>query len=100
MDNPLPESVDWPSLCVWIDLVLHRHGDRIVRMEGSLDVAGMGTVYIRTAGRILYPPKLPFDPVAPSARGLTLITDGLEAARIVASLRGFQPRKEEIKRAN
>jgi G3E family GTPase len=34
-------QVDWVSFSLWLSMLLHRHGDKILRVKGLLNVAGM-----------------------------------------------------------
>ena len=32
----LPERIDWPAFTLWLSALLHRHGDRILRVKGLI----------------------------------------------------------------
>ena len=32
-------ALDWTAFGVWMSMLLHRHGDRVLRMKGLLNVA-------------------------------------------------------------
>src|SRR5262249_13631098 len=34
----LEKPLDWPAFGLWLSMLLHRHGDRVLRVKGLLDV--------------------------------------------------------------
>ena len=49
--------LDWTAFGVWMSMLLHRHGDRVLRMKGLLNVAGVpGPVLINGVQHLVHPP--------------------------------------------
>ena len=52
-----PEPIDWTAFGVWMTMLLHRHGDRILRIKGLLNVQDVpGPVLINGVQHIVHPP--------------------------------------------
>ena len=45
----LDEPVDWSAFSVWLSLLLHAHGEKILRFKALLDVAGWPARWCSTA---------------------------------------------------
>ncbi len=86
-DGPL----DWTAFGVWMTMLLHRHGDRVLRIKGLLNVAGeTSPVLINGVQHIVHPPRhLAAWPDDSRASRIVFVTDGLEEARLRASLATF-----------
>ena len=66
--NPHPASItafcftfdavlDWTAFGVWMTMLPHRHGDRVLRMKGLLNVAGVpGPVLVNGVQHLVHPP--------------------------------------------
>lgn len=51
------DSIDWSAFGIWLTMLLHAHGDRVLRVKGILDVAGaVGPVAIHGVQHIVHPP--------------------------------------------
>ena len=88
----LPPAMDWTVFGIWLTLLLHAHGDKVLRLKGLLDVAGCDTpVVIHGVQHLVHPPShLPCWPHAQQRRSqLVWITQGLEADAIQTSLHTF-----------
>ena len=49
--------LDWTAFGVWMSMLLHRHGDRVLRMKGLLNVAGVpGPVLVNGVQHLVHPP--------------------------------------------
>jgi G3E family GTPase len=49
--------LDWTAFGVWMTMLLHRHGDNVLRIKGLLNVAGVPTpVLINGVQHIVHPP--------------------------------------------
>jgi G3E family GTPase len=54
LDAPL----DWTAFGVWMTLLLHRHGQGVLRVKGLLDVQGLpGPVLFQSAQHLVHPPQ-------------------------------------------
>ena len=50
-------ALDWTAFGVWMSMLLHRHGDRVLRMKGLLNVAGvLGPVLVNGVQHLVHPP--------------------------------------------
>ena len=53
-DTPL----DWTAFGIWLSLLLHRHGEQVLRVKGLLNVEGVATpVLINGVQHIVHPPS-------------------------------------------
>ena len=87
IDGPL----DWSLFGVWFSLLVHRHGARLLRVKGILEVAGSDTpVAVHAVRHVVHAPEhLPAWPTPGRGSCLVFITDGLEEDAVRRSLRGF-----------
>jgi G3E family GTPase len=85
------QPVDWGAFGVWLTLVLHRHGERILRVKGILNVAGLrGPVAFHAAQHMVHPPEhLPEWPNDDQHSRIVFIVVGLEQATVLRSLKAF-----------
>jgi G3E family GTPase len=50
-------SIDWSSFGIWLTMLLHAHGERVLRVKGILDVKGaVGPVAIHGVQHMVHPP--------------------------------------------
>jgi G3E family GTPase len=85
------DQLDWPMLGLWLTMLLHRHGDRILRVKGLLDVGGDGPVLLEGVQHVVHAPRhLPAWPTGERWSRLVFITRDLERNRIAESLAAFQ----------
>ncbi len=84
----LPEAIDWTVFSVWLSLLLHTHGDRVLRVKGLLNVAEADTpVVIHGVQQIVYPPThLERWPDEDRRSRLVFIVKGLDPSAIETSL--------------
>lgn len=84
------EPVDWVRFGVWLSLLLHAHGERVLRVKGMLQVEGTGTVSIGTVQHVVHRPEhLAPRPDGTSDSRIVLITRGLDEAAVERSLHRF-----------
>jgi G3E family GTPase len=85
--NPL----DWTAFGIWMSMLLHRHGDNVLRIKGLLNVAGVPTpVLINGVQHIVHPPAhLPAWPSEARHSRIIFIVRDMDQARIEASLATF-----------
>lgn len=88
---PLAEAIDWPAFTLWLSALLHRHGDRILRVKGVVAVRSTGKpLVIQGVQHVMYPPiHLDAGAAPDQKRGLVFITEGIEQDAIEGSLRRF-----------
>jgi G3E family GTPase len=86
-DAPL----DWTLFGIWLSMLLNRHGERILRVKGILNIAGNDTpVAIHGVQHLVHPPlHMRAWPDAARQSRLVFIVKGLEQDRIARSLRAF-----------
>lgn len=76
-DRPL----DWSMFGIWLTLLLHRHGQHILRVKGLLNVSGLpGPVLLHAVQHIVYQPI-----------HLREWPDADQRSRIVLIMRGIRP---------
>lgn len=91
------ENVDWAAFSLWLSLLLHRHGERVLRVKGLLQVEGAETpVAIHGVQQLVHPPQhLAHWPEGVRRSAVVFIVEGLESAKVIASWRGFHARLTE-----
>jgi len=87
LDNP----VDWSAFGLWLSLLVHRHGDRLLRFKAILDAAGSETpVAVHAVRQMVYPPEhLPAWPDNRRRSVLVFIASGLSMDLVRRSLQTF-----------
>lgn len=86
----LPARIDWPAFTLWLSALLHRHGDRILRVKGLVRTsAGANPIVIHGVQHAMHPPVhlTGRDDGQPSF--LVFITRGLDRTAIDGSLMRF-----------
>jgi G3E family GTPase len=87
----LPAAIDWTVFGVWLSLLLHTHGERVLRVKGLLNIAGAETpVVIHGVQHLVYPPThLDQWPDEDRQSRLVFIVRGLDPAAIESSLHAY-----------
>jgi G3E family GTPase len=87
LDRPLA----WSAFSVWLSLLLHAHGERILRVKALLDLEEWANPVVLDAVHHLIHPPIHLKAWPPGARTsrLVFITQFLEIERIEPSLRAF-----------
>ncbi len=83
--------LDWTAFGVWMTMLLHRHGDRVLRMKGLLNVAGVpGPVLVNGVQHLVHPPAhLDRWPDEDRRSRVVVISCGLGREEIERSLHAF-----------
>jgi len=83
--------VDWSTFGVWLTLLLHRHGQNVLRVKGLLNVSGLkGPVAVHAAQHMVHPPEhLQAWPSDERRTRLVFIVERLEPEAIVRSMKAF-----------
>ena len=83
--------LDWTAFGVWMSMLLHRHGDRVLRLKGLLNVAGVpGPVLVNGVQHLVHPPAhLDRWPDDDRASRLVVISSGLDREEIERSMQVF-----------
>jgi G3E family GTPase len=86
-DAPL----DWTAFGIWMSMLLNRHGDKVLRIKGMLNVAGVADpVLVNGVQHVVHPPThMTGWPDADKRSRLVFITRGISRERIEASLAAF-----------
>lgn len=87
----LDRPIDWTGFGIWLSMLLNRHGHRILRVKGILDLAGEARpVAVHGVQHLVHPPThMAAWPDGPRTSRLVFIVDGIEEARIRASFEVF-----------
>jgi G3E family GTPase len=88
LDSPL----DWSAFAIWLTMLLHCHGQNILRLKGMLNIAGVSTpVVIHGVQHTIHPPThLEAWPQGAARTRLIFITRGLVRERLQESLEAFK----------
>ena len=86
------DRVDWTVFGLWLTLLLHSHGDDVLRVKGLLHVAGVETpVVVQCAQHIVHAPShLDAWPDEDRRSRLVFITRGIDRGEIERSFAAFQ----------
>ena len=84
-------ALDWTAFGVWMTMLLNRHGDKVLRIKGMLNVVGMPTpVLINGVQHIVHPPvHLEAWPDGDHRSRIVFIVRDISQAKIEASLAAF-----------
>jgi G3E family GTPase len=87
----LDQPLDWTAFGLWLTMLLHVHGSRILRVKGLLNVRGVATpVVVNGVQHLVHPPfHLAAWPDADRRSKLVFITEGLDPAALRESLAVF-----------
>jgi G3E family GTPase len=90
--------VDWTAFGVWLTMLLNRHGDRIFRVKGILNVAGEDRpVAVHGVQRLVHAPvHMSGWPDASRQSRIVFIVDDLDPGRIEASFHVFNRLSEKV----
>jgi len=86
-DRPL----DWIAWSVWLSMLLHAHGEDVLRVKGLLNVGATGPVVLNGVQHIIHPPEhLGSWPDEDQRSHLVFILHAIAPDDIVRSLQAFQ----------
>jgi G3E family GTPase len=85
------EPMDWTAFGVWLTMLLNRHGDKVLRVKGILNLAGEAApVAIHGVQHLVHSPvHMTGWPDADRSSRIVFIVDGLDPALIRRSLAAF-----------
>jgi G3E family GTPase len=92
LDGP----VDWCALTLWLTLLLHRHGERVLRLKGLVAVAAEGwpqgqPTVLHGMGHLMHAPEhLDQWPGGDRRSRLVFIASGLDGQQVCDSWQSFQ----------
>jgi len=85
------EPIDWTMFGIWLTMLLHRHGNEVLRVKGILNIAEVeAPVAVHGVQHLVHPPRhMTAWPDANRRSRLVFIVKGLMPAAIERSLRAF-----------
>lgn len=85
------EPIDWTAFGIWLTMLLHTHGENVLRVKGMLNVKGVDTpVVINGVQHVVHPPiHLDTWPDADRRSRIVFIVRDIERRRIEESLEIF-----------
>jgi G3E family GTPase len=85
------EPLDWRALGLWLTMLLHCHGSRVLRVKGLLDVGEEGPLLLEGVQHVVHAPRhLPAWPDDDRRTRLVVIVRDLAPEQIRDSLEAFQ----------
>ena len=84
-------ALDWTAFGIWLTMLLHSHGERVLRVKGILNVAGIeAPVVVNGVQHVVHPPiHLTAWPGEDRRSHIVFIVDDLAQADIERSLAAF-----------
>ena len=82
-------AIEWSAFGIWLSLLLHKYGTKVLRVKGILDIGEDFLVSINGAMHIIHPPTH-IKKDAQSGSNLVFITRNLPKEKILNSLKGFE----------
>jgi G3E family GTPase len=85
------EALDWTAFGIWLTMLLHAHGEKVLRVKGILNVKGVeAPVVINGVQHVVHPPMhLKAWPDDDHRSRIVFIVDDIEQALIERSLAAF-----------
>jgi G3E family GTPase len=84
------EPLDWVGFTVWLSLLLHAHGEDVLRVKGVLDLGADGRVLLDAVQHVMSPPRHLGPDVAAGTSEVVFITRNLDTAALERSAAAFQ----------
>ena len=87
----IAEPLDWTLFGIWLTMLVHRHGSKILRLKGILNVQGSAApVAVHGVQHLIHPPvHMAAWPDASRHSVLVFIVKGIERATVLRSLNAF-----------
>jgi G3E family GTPase len=82
--------VDWMAFGVWLSMLLHRHGERVLRVKGVVEAEEFGPVLVNAVQHVISPPEHLTEVRDRGLTRLVLILRDLSPALVERSFRVFQ----------
>ena len=82
-------AIEWSGFGIWLSLLLHKYGTKVLRVKGIIDIGEDFFVSINGAMHIIHPPTH-IKKDAQSGSNLVFITRNLPKEKILDSLKGFE----------
>jgi G3E family GTPase len=85
------QPLDWLAFSIWLSMLLHAHGQDVLRVKGLLNVGAAGPVVLNGVQHIMHAPEhLASWPSADRRSHLVFILRAIDPHDIVRSLQAFQ----------
>jgi G3E family GTPase len=86
----LDEEIDWTGFGIWLTMLLQAHGERVLRVNGLLNVGAEGPLLLNGVQHVVHPPQhLEAWPDEDRRSRLVFIVRGVDEAAVRASLAAF-----------
>ena len=82
-------AIEWSGFGIWLSLLLHKYGTKVLRVKGIIDIGEDFLVSINGAMHIIHPPTH-IKKDTQSGSNLVFITRNLPKEKIIDSLEGFK----------
>jgi G3E family GTPase len=83
--------IDWLGFALWLSMLLHAHGEEVLRVKGLLELDDRTLVSVNGVQHVVHMPEHLSAVAIPDApRGIVFITRGLDPDRLRDSLEAFQ----------
>jgi len=89
MSMKVEEALDWTAFGVWLTMLLHAHGRRVLRIKGVVNAKGLGPISINAVQRVLHRPEH-VGSMPKEGPALVVIAEDLPADLMSRSLLAFQ----------
>ncbi len=87
----LDKAVDWLGFSVWLSMLLHAHGERVLRVKGVVEIEPRGHVAVNAVQHVVHRPQhLPPGSGFTELPQIVFITRGLAVDGFAHSLAAFQ----------
>jgi G3E family GTPase len=87
----LDASLNWIAFSAWISMLIHAHGEQVLRMKGLIHAGSLGGVLVNSVQHVLYPPEhIDNWPSLSRSSQLVFITRELQHDPVLRSLNAFQ----------
>lgn len=84
-------SVDWLVFSLWLSMLLHAHGEEVLRVKGLLQLDDGSLVSINGVQHVVHEPQHLLSGAVPDgSHGIVFIARGLDVDRLRDSLEAFQ----------
>lgn len=86
------KPLDWLAFGIWMSLLLQKHGERMFRIKGIVDVGEQGPILLNGVQHIIHPPQHLIDWKDYEERNsqIVFIMRDIEPQQLLESLRSFQ----------
>jgi G3E family GTPase len=86
------QPLNWQMFGIWLTMLLHRHGDRVLRMKGLLNIGtASGPLLLEGVQHVIHAPRhLPAWPDDDRRSRVVFIARDLDLDRVEDSLTTFQ----------